>query len=81
MSLLPDTVGRLCPLVQSYRLQSGITQSLCAKANAASAAARATASNILDAFINEVTAQRGNKIAIPIADVLIHFAADAKLLL
>jgi hypothetical protein len=78
----PDVVGDLCALVQSFGLQQGIETSLCAKANAAAAASDATtASNILDAFINEVQAQRGRKIPPAIADLLIAFAQNAKLAL
>ena len=58
-----------------------MTTSLCAKANAAAAATGTTAANILDAFINEVEAQRSKKVPSPIADVLEAVARDAKLLL
>lgn len=54
------------------------SNSLCAKANNAAASSGATAANILDAFIHEVNAQRGKKIAFAIADMLIEYATNAK---
>lgn len=73
-----DTAALLCGVVQGANLHQGITNSLCAKANNAAASSGATAANILDAFIHEVSAQRGKKIALAIADMLIEYATNAK---
>jgi hypothetical protein len=74
----PDLVVGLCPLVQSMALHPGTQNSLCAKANAAEKADRPeTASNILGAFINEVEAQRGKKIPLSQADILVRYATHA----
>lgn len=74
----PDTAALLCGVVQGASLPQGLTQSLCVKANAAAGSGGGSAANMLDAFINEVTAQRGKKIAFAIADLLIAFATNAK---
>lgn len=75
-----DTSAALCALVDQMGLPQGIANSLCAKARAADKAlATGTRDNILDAFINEVLAQRGNKIPIVKADLLMQFAVNAKL--
>jgi hypothetical protein len=65
--------------VQQQALPFGTTQSLCAKANnAASASSTSIAISLLDAFINEVNAQKGKKIPASIADMLIAYATNAK---
>ena len=75
-----DTTAALCALVDSMNLPQGIANSLCAKARAADKAqSTTTRDNILDAFINEVQAQRGNKIPLLRADLLMDFAINAKL--
>ena len=73
-----DTAALLCGVVQSANLHHGITNSLCAKANNAAVSSPATAASILDAFIHEVSAQRGKKIPFVIADMLIAYATNAK---
>lgn len=74
-----DTTAALCALVDSMGLPQGISTSLCAKVRAADKAlSLGTRDNILDAFINEVLAQRGNKIPLVKADLLMNFAINAK---
>ena len=74
----PDTAAALCGVVQAQGLHHGTTQSLCAKANNAAAAPPATAMNILEAFIHQVLALRGNKIPFDVADMLIAYATNAQ---
>ncbi|MBU7045543.1 MAG: thrombospondin type 3 repeat-containing protein [Theionarchaea archaeon] len=79
-------IDRLCDLaalVQSLELHHGIENSLVQKAN--HACARYNAGNISEAtqmvraFIKEVEAQKGKKISIANADMLIQFASNALL--
>ena len=69
----------LCDLAQRVAAKDGIGSSLCAKlANAAAARDRGdqrAAQNILQAFANEVNAQRGKAIAAEDADLLILLAS------
>ena len=75
-----DSTADLCALVDGMGLPYGTANSLCAKARAAAKAqSSSTRDNILDAFINEVLALRGNKIPLSKADLLVSFALNAKL--
>ncbi len=84
----PGELSDLTALVQSLNLQQGITNSLDAKlanAQAALAAARAgdlvSACSLLNAFINEVQAQNGNKITAAQVSKLIAAANQIKAVL
>lgn len=80
-----EQLNNLISLVQTFNLQQGITNSLDAKLDAAvsalddiNASNNQAAINSLQAFINAVEAQRGNKITNEQADQLIH---DAQLII
>ena len=69
----------LCTLARRFVSKDGVARSLCAKLDSA-AAARERGSltaerNILDAFANEVSAQRGKSIINDDANVLMGLAA------
>jgi predicted extracellular nuclease len=73
-----DDTASVCTLVQQFVSNSGVATSLCAKLDAA-AAARARGSvnghdNQIQAFINEVNAQRGKSISDANANTLISLA-------
>jgi hypothetical protein len=74
----PAQLNKLIAVVQGFNLAQGIENGLDAKLqnardalSAASAGDRATAGNLLGAFINEVQAQTGKKITPQQADQLI----------
>ncbi|MFH1726646.1 MAG: thrombospondin type 3 repeat-containing protein [Elusimicrobiota bacterium] len=76
-----DSADDLDDTIESLDLHSGTESSLTSKAeNAAAAAERGNtkaAANALEAFINQVEAQRGKKISDEDADMLIAFAQNA----
>lgn len=75
----PDRVADLCPLVRRMALPAGITQSLCAKAEAAARVSdRPAAERLLDAFVAEVEGHRGTRIPTAHAEVLVRFATNAR---
>ncbi len=74
-----DLVADLPALLQRLGITSGVARSLAAKAGAAAKASPATASNVLDAFLAEVAAQRGKHIGEAEADLLVRFVAFARL--
>ena len=68
----------VCQLVRQFVSQQGVANSLCAKLDAASAAAKRgqtnAAQNIMAAFVHEVEAQEGKHIPADKADVLVRLA-------
>jgi hypothetical protein len=78
-----DRICDLAGLVQSLGLHHGIENSLSQKANNAcarySAGGISEATQMVRAFIREVEAQKGKKISVADADVLIQFATNALL--
>lgn len=65
----------VCALVTQWSSNAGVANSLCAKLRAAAAAGPGkTANNILGAFLNEVSAQGGKKIAADKAALLASYA-------
>ncbi|MFH1724194.1 MAG: hypothetical protein ABII00_06175 [Elusimicrobiota bacterium] len=76
-----DSVDDLDETIESLDLHGGTESSLASKAeNAAAAAERGStkaAANSLEAFINQVDAQRGKKLSEEEADLLIAFAQNA----
>lgn len=65
----------ICALVTQWSSNAGVANSLCAKLRAAEAAgAGKTANNILGAFLNELSAQSGKKIAADKAALLASYA-------
>jgi hypothetical protein len=73
-----DLVADLSALVDKMGLVKGSERSLAAQADAAAKASAPAAANILDAFIQHVSAQRGKRISENDADVLVQFATHAK---
>lgn len=78
-----EAIGDLINVVANYNLQQGIDNSLDAKLSAAADALTdlnqnndVAAINSLQAFINAVEAQRGNKITSAQADTLIQYAQE-----
>lgn len=74
------THGSLCNLTQQFVTKKGVAQSLCAKLDAAAAAAGRgndkAAANIMGAYVNEVSAQSGKALTHEQAAILTQLANE-----